>query len=615
MFQAGSIASTLGLDISPFAQGMLQATSIAQIFPATVTNFLANPLLGVIGIAKDLGSAMTDGISSMVSSAVGLASAAEQAQVSFTTMLGDAGKAQTLLAEINQFAAETPFETAGLIAASKSLLAFGTEADDVIPTLRMLGDLASGLNIPLGELAELYGKAQVQGRLMAQDVNQLTGRGIPIIQEFAKQFGVSESAVRDLVESGQVGFPQLQKALQSLTSDGGKFAGMMGAQSQTVAGLFSTLKDSVSLNLTHIGEMIIEKLDLRGVIGKAGEAVGQIATAVMPSLEMLVGKIGDVVSGAMETDHIEAVLSVAREAIVKLVDVGAFFLDWLSDMRPILNLASVAVEIFARGLAGAAKSLYVLKELASGNLNFKEGLASLSEALTSNSNVMQDWSSSAVESFRRATDAAEKFKAAQLGMGAFTPEETANAIENAKRVNAGVYNGGDFNAGGTPGKGGLGDFGEGELSKGAVNAAEKVQAAIERMQREIGQFGMSEMEKAIEDFSKLAGATDDDIAEFARAAYQLQTLKRGAVIDRELENFFDAVENEPKTRAGLDRPTKFADYVAAGSADALRLQYTIGHDSKDDVAKKQLSEAQKQSKALEDLNRKAQPATPWSFRR
>ncbi|MGB7157123.1 MAG: phage tail tape measure protein, partial [Tepidisphaeraceae bacterium] len=57
-FQAGSILATLGLDTAPYAQGMLQATSIAQLFPQTVTNFLANPLLGVIGIAKQTTGAL-----------------------------------------------------------------------------------------------------------------------------------------------------------------------------------------------------------------------------------------------------------------------------------------------------------------------------------------------------------------------------------------------------------------------------------------------------------------------------------------------------------------------------------------------------------------------------
>ena len=76
---------------------------------------------------------------------------------------------------------------------------------------------------PVNEIAELYGKARVQGRLFAEDINQLTGRGIPIIQELAKQFGVSDSEVKKLVESGKVGFPNIERSFMDMTSQGGKF--------------------------------------------------------------------------------------------------------------------------------------------------------------------------------------------------------------------------------------------------------------------------------------------------------------------------------------------------------------------------------------------------------
>lgn len=110
----------------------------------------------------------------------------EQTSIAFKTMLGDGDKASSLLKELSKFAAETPFEFPEIAKAGRSLLAFGIEAGNVQGTLRRLGDVASSLNIPLGEISEIYGKAKVQGRLFAEDINQLTGRGIPIIGELAK---------------------------------------------------------------------------------------------------------------------------------------------------------------------------------------------------------------------------------------------------------------------------------------------------------------------------------------------------------------------------------------------------------------------------------------------
>ncbi len=188
---------------------------------------------------------------------VKLAADAEQAQVAYSTLLGSMEAANRTLAEINQFAAETPFGTAELRDAGRMLAAFGTEAEQITPLLRQLGDLAAGTNQPIGGLAEIFGKAKVQGRLFMEDINQLTGRGIPIIGELAKQFGVAEVAVRKLVETGQVNFSHLEAALQSMTGAGGKFGGLMEAQSKTLAGTWSTLTDNVALLATEVGTKLL----------------------------------------------------------------------------------------------------------------------------------------------------------------------------------------------------------------------------------------------------------------------------------------------------------------------------------------------------------------------
>lgn len=199
---------------------------------------------------------------------VGQTTAMENLQTQFTTMLRSGDLAKSLMADLNKFAAFTPFETGELADATKKLLAFGFAQQQVIPTLTRLGDVASGLGIPLGELAEIYGKARVQGRLFAEDVNQLTGRGIPVIQEFAKQFGVAESEVRKLVEQGKIGFTQLERAIESLTSQGGMFAGGMKSLSETLAGKWSTISDSIKQSANDLGQLMLptmkELVDLAG---------------------------------------------------------------------------------------------------------------------------------------------------------------------------------------------------------------------------------------------------------------------------------------------------------------------------------------------------------------
>lgn len=172
-------------------------------------------------------------------SAMGL----EQTAVAFETMLGSATQAQAMMWQLSKFAAETPFEFPEIANAGKQLLAFWISAQEIQPTLRSLWDVASGMNIPLGELAEIYGKARVQGRLFWNDINEIQGRGIPLVQELAKQFWVAESEIRWMTEEWKIGFANLEQAFKSLTSEGGQFYWMMAKQSKTMSGLLSTMMD------------------------------------------------------------------------------------------------------------------------------------------------------------------------------------------------------------------------------------------------------------------------------------------------------------------------------------------------------------------------------------
>lgn len=217
-------------------------------------------LKGFEGAIKGAGVAsgiVFAGIATAIGVSVQKAGEMEQIEVAFSTMLKSGEKAKTMLKELNQFASETPYEFEEIAKASRSLLAFGIPAEKMKDELRMIGDIASGIKQPIGEIAEIYGKAKVQGRLYGEDINQLLGRGIPIIQELAKQFGVTEQAVKSMVSDGSINFAHLQVAFQNMTKTGGQFNDMMKAQSTTFNGLTSTLSDAVNQTLVVIGTQFL----------------------------------------------------------------------------------------------------------------------------------------------------------------------------------------------------------------------------------------------------------------------------------------------------------------------------------------------------------------------
>ena len=178
----------------------------------------------------------------------------QQLEVAFTTMLGSSEKANVLMAQLTETAAKTPLDLQGVANGARQLLAYGTSAEDVNETLIRLGNIAAGLSQPLGDLVYLYGTTMTQCRLYTQDLNQFTGRGIPMIKELAKEFGVAESEIKGMVEAGMIGFPEVQKVIQNLTNEGGMFFNLMQEQSKTITGQISNIGDSFSMMLNDIGK-------------------------------------------------------------------------------------------------------------------------------------------------------------------------------------------------------------------------------------------------------------------------------------------------------------------------------------------------------------------------
>lgn len=178
----------------------------------------------------------------------------QQLEVAFTTMLGSKEAADRLMSQMVETAATTPFDLQSVANGARQLIAYGTAADDVNETLVRLGNIAAGLSIPLNDLVYLYGTTMTQGRLYTEDLNQFTGRGIPMIRELSEVLGVAEDEVKGLVEEGRVGFPEVQKVIQNLTNEGGMFFNLMSEQSKTITGQISNIEDSFSQMFNEIGK-------------------------------------------------------------------------------------------------------------------------------------------------------------------------------------------------------------------------------------------------------------------------------------------------------------------------------------------------------------------------
>lgn len=252
----------MGGQVADGVLAMAKAASRAVGAIRSMASAASNAVRSGLGRMRDGVKSTTASLSGMFSlegatKVIKLAAASATLAMQMKVLTGSSAKAAETMSRLDAFAAETPFQKMEIAEAARQLLAFGSSSDTVFEELRVLGDLAAGTGIPLGELADIYGKNRVQGRLFGEDINQLQGRGIPIVAELAKQFGVNEAEVKKLVEQGKVGFPDMQRALVALTSNGGKFTGMMSELSGTTEGRFSTMLDNLTLLGTKIGDMLL----------------------------------------------------------------------------------------------------------------------------------------------------------------------------------------------------------------------------------------------------------------------------------------------------------------------------------------------------------------------
>lgn len=207
-----------------------------------------------IGVAAAATAVGTFGLSALKAAA-----GAEQTRVAFTTMLGSAQDAQRMYSDLVAFAAKTPFNLTGVEQAAKQLLAYGFEQEDIIPNLTNLGNIASGVGMDkLPNLILAFGQVKAATRLTGMELRQFTEAGVPLLDTLSQNLKKPVSEIQNMVSEGRIGFGEVEKALASLSGEGGRFNDLMEAQSRTLGGMWSNLQDSWEQFLRGEGAELLE---------------------------------------------------------------------------------------------------------------------------------------------------------------------------------------------------------------------------------------------------------------------------------------------------------------------------------------------------------------------
>ncbi|BAQ92605.1 phage-related protein-like protein [uncultured Mediterranean phage uvMED] len=250
----------------------------------------------VSGVGKSLSTRLT--LPLAIAGGMALKSAAnfEKLKTQLNVLTGSADAGAKAFERLVKFSAGTPFQLDELVKANNTLMGFGVSAEDAFNHLQNIGDIAAVSGGDLQGISVAFGQVAAAGRLMGQDLLQLINNGVPIIDMLSNSMGVAKSEIKDMVSEGAVTFPVLIKAFKDATGEGGKFNGGMQTLSQTISGVFSTLKDNLNIAFAELGNEIFKAFDLKNVAQNFIKFI-QNVTAKFKQLEPRTKKIGLALTG------------------------------------------------------------------------------------------------------------------------------------------------------------------------------------------------------------------------------------------------------------------------------------------------------------------------------
>lgn len=274
----GKAANSAGRDFDASANRIQQSAKRARDsisgMVSAMNGLAAAATVGAIG-------SVASGIVSMGVSAIKASAQMKQYEIAFSTMLGSAEKGKKMLADLQKFAAETPFDVQGVTKAAQQLLAFGFNAKEIIPTLRTLGDTAAGLGKSaegVQQIAYALGQIKTSGTLKTQDMNQLTTAGIGAWEMLAQAAGKSITEIKEMTEKGMIDSATAIEIITQGMND--SFGGMMAKTAEEITGLWSNVTETAATAQATIGTYLADSLDVKGVLKTAADEIKKVTDAL-----------------------------------------------------------------------------------------------------------------------------------------------------------------------------------------------------------------------------------------------------------------------------------------------------------------------------------------------
>jgi tape measure domain-containing protein len=177
----------------------------------------------------------------------------ESLQVTLETLTGSKAVGSNMFKQFEEYSYKTPLLVTDFANAAKTMLAYGMDTQQIMPTIKELGDVSMGNSEKLQSLAMSFGRVSSEGSMSARELREMIFAGFNPLKIISEQTGKSMADLKKEMASGGITAAQVADAFKVATSKGGQFYQMAEKQSKTVGGAMSNLKATIEANLNAIG--------------------------------------------------------------------------------------------------------------------------------------------------------------------------------------------------------------------------------------------------------------------------------------------------------------------------------------------------------------------------
>ena len=228
----------------------------------------------------------------------------ENARFQLQGLLKDDEAVAAVMKNVSDSVDGTAYSLDAAAKVASQLAASGMRAgDEMFSSLRAVAGVAAMTNSSYEDIGRIFTQVAGQGRMMGDQLLQLSGRGMNAAATLAEQLGKTEQEVRDMVSKGQISFSTFASAMDNAFGEHAKKA------NETLNGAFSNVKSALArIGAEFVAPLIVQNGPLVQVLNTIREKVNDVKRNIVPFAELVtttINKLATKVNAAISKLNID----------------------------------------------------------------------------------------------------------------------------------------------------------------------------------------------------------------------------------------------------------------------------------------------------------------------